>query len=178
MGGSLEIIGADEFDVGGDVGDDDDYEVGADDLEGLLGGGPRRRRGGRGGGRGGGRNPYARESGSRDARSLLIGFQSLAIPIGGSVVVEARPQMLFRPVRLVIGALVAPSFAIDDIKIGNRSQFIAAGSVPAEAFAQNAVHTPLKMDTCQISMSIILQVHNVSAAIADFRAAMFGDAVY
>ena len=182
----LEIVGADEFDdeVGGE--DDDeiggDYEVGDEDLEGLLGAAPRRRRGGlqRGGGGGRARRPGPRLGPMRsgDSRALLIGFVSLNVPGGASVVVSARPQVLFRPTRLVIPSAIASLFSLDDIKIGNRSQLIAAGPVPGEAFSSTAVNTPLRMDTCQVSMEIILQCANVSSGAADFRAAMFGDAVY
>lgn len=191
----LEIVGAEEFDdevgyddeIGADD-DDGDYEVGDEDLEGLLGAAPRRRgRPGRRGRRPPLRRPVRRmlPGGARvgpmrtgDSRALLIGFVSLAVPGGASVVVSARPQVLFRPTRLVIPSAIAALFSLDDIKIGNRSQLIAAGPVPGEAFSNTTVNTPLRMDTCQVSMEIILQCANVSAAPADFRAAMFGDAVY
>lgn len=187
---ALEIVGSDDID---EIGFDDEvggeYDVGDEDLEGLLGAVPRRRflqgRGGRGGR--GGRHPghnLQRTPGGRgpmrspDSRELLIGFVSLAVPGGSSVVVSARPQVLFRPTRLVIPSALAPSFSLDDIKIGNRSQLIAAGPVPGEAFSSTAVNTPLRMDTCQVSMEIILQCANITAGAVDFRAAMFGDAVY
>jgi hypothetical protein len=191
----LEIIGSDDIEEVG-YGDDEgggEFDVGDEDLEGLLGGGPRRGYGGRrqlsgqrgGRGRGGGRDwgrsgtPGGRgPMRSPDSRELLIGFVSLAVPGGSSVVVSARPQVLFRPTRLVIPSALAPSFSLDDIKIGNRSQLIAAGPVPGEAFSSTAVNTPLRMDTCQVSMEIILQCANITAGAIDFRAAMFGDAVY
>lgn len=172
----LEIVGAEDL-------DGDDYEVGDEDIEGMLGAVPRRRamvrrpqqpmqRAASFG------PPRVAQRGMPDSRALLIGFVYLQVAAGSSQVVSARPQVLFRPTRLVIPTAVAPLFSVDDIKIGNRSQLVAAGPVPAEAFSPSAFNTPLRMDTCQVSMEIILQISNLSAAPTDFRAAMFGDAVY
>lgn len=182
----LEIIGADEI-VGEDllddyIGDDDD-----DDIDALLGAAPRR----------GNRRAMfnrariqaaavhaargaaaVRTERPTEARELPIGFFFPAVAAGATETVTTRPQVLFRPTRLVVPSAVAPSFSIEDIKVGNKSQFIAAGPVPAEAFAQTAFNTPLKCDTCQISMDLIVEVENVSVAPADFRAVMFGNAVY
>jgi hypothetical protein len=176
---SLEIVGAEDLDDGTEIGDDD--------IEGMLGAYPQRR-GGRGGGGGGmammrrpsqgfGR-PQMQQRGASDSRELIVGFVYLQVAGGSSQVVTARPQVLFRPKRLLVPAAIASFFSIDDIKIGNRSQFVAAGPVPAEAFAPSAFGAALRMDTCQVSMEIILQVSNLSLAATDFRAAMFGDAVY
>jgi hypothetical protein len=182
---ALEIVGAEEFDDIGAEAEGDDFEVGGEDLEGLLGYAPRRRAVRRGPPPRRSTQTPARhrplavaQSGRNDARELILGFIYLAVPAGSSVVVAARPQVLFRGTRLVIAASCAPSFSVDDIKVGNRSQYVAAGPVPAEAFTQNAVNTPLSIDTCQVSMEIILQVSNFSLAACDFRAGMFGDAIY
>lgn len=191
-----DIVGADEI-IGDDYLDGDDY---AYDVEALLGApwGPlgRMRKGGLSrmvrpshratASRSLQQQALARAAGATtvraerpsEARQLFLGFESLAIAAAASADVTARPQILFRPTRLVVPAAVAPNFTIDDIKVGNKSQSVAAGSVPAEAFAQTAFNTPLKLDTCQISMDLILEVTNISAANADFRATMFGDAVY
>lgn len=198
---SLEIVGADEiigYDeiVGDDYLDDDDMDVSGDDyddIEALLGAVPGHRRRKRVGRRGHALararltaaavkaaqgSAMVREERPSEARNLVIGFQFLAVPAGATVTVTTRPQVLFRPTRLVVPSAVAPSFTIDDIKVGNRSQFVAAGPVPAESFSQTAFSTPLKIDTAQISMDLIVQATNISAAPADFRASMFGDAVY
>ncbi len=191
---ALEIVGADEIIgdeyIGDDDGDDDDdMEVGDDDLEGMLGASPRRRRRRRMGmparfraaalaARAAAGASVVRSERPTESRALVIGFSSLAVAALASSTVTSRPQVLFRPTRLVVPSAVAPSFTIDDIKVGNKSQLIASGAIPAEAFAQTAFNTPLKLDTCQISMDLIVVVTNVTAAAADFRASMFGDAVY
>jgi hypothetical protein len=201
---SLEIVGADEI-IGYDeiVGDDmledwfEEGDVGADydDLEAMLGAAPRRRgrlmgnaarRGAAlkrarlmaAASKAAGGSAMVRSESPTESRQLVIGLQSLAVPAGATVTVVTRPQILFRPTRLVVPSAVAPAFTIDDIKVGNKSQFVAAGPVPAEAFSQTAFSTPLKIDTAQISMDLIVQATNISAAPADFRASFFGDAVY
>jgi hypothetical protein len=185
----LEIVGADEI-IGDDYLEDEvgDNLVGDDDeIEALLGG-PQRRTAGR--------SRYARArvaaavakaaAGATvvraerptESRQLPIGFVSLAVAAGATVTVTTRPQILFRPTRLVIPSLTAPFFTIDDVKVGNKSQLIASGSIPAESFSQTAFNTPFKMDTCQISMDLIVETTNVDVAPHDFRATMFGDVVF
>jgi hypothetical protein len=178
----LEIVGADEI-----IGDDylDDYSVGATPRGGNLSqalaaraGGYRQARAAAAGAMAGGAATVVRTERPTESRELVIGLSSLAVAAAATATVTTRPQVLFRPTRLVVGSAFAPSFTIDDIKVGNKSQLIASGSIPAEAFAQTAFNTPMRMDTCQISMDLIVEATNVSAAAADFRAAMFGNAVY
>lgn len=193
--GAEEIIGEDELDY------EDDYE----DVDALLGQLPRptRRVMARRGiaaarrpilARRGYATPYqrartvaaavkqvegstlVRQSAPTKSRNLVIGFVQTAIAAAASATVTQRPQVLFRPQRVVVPASLAPNFTIDDIKVGNKSQLISAGAVPAEAFAQTSFGVEMKMDTCQISMDLILEVTNISAAASDFRASVYGEA--
>lgn len=112
------------------------------------------------------------------ARDLVIGFSSLGVAAGATVDVTQRPQVVFKPERIVVAATNAASFTIDDIKIGNKSQLVANGTIPAEAFTQGAFGVTMSMDTCDISQDFILEVTNTSAGALDFYAAVFGKAVY
>ena len=119
-----------------------------------------------------------REEGYSEGRTLVIGFEFLAIAAGASATVTQRPQVLFRPQRVVVPSAVAPNFTITDIKVGNKSQLVSSGPVPAEAFAQTSFGVQMKMDTCQVSMDLIIEVTNISGAPDDFRAAIYGSAAY
>lgn len=195
---AYEIVGADEI-IGEEYDDDEligEYEDDYDDVEALLGALPRRGRKGRRRRRPGRRyvSPYSRartvaaavkqvegstmvrQAAPTKSRALVIGFVSTGIAAAASATVTQRPQVLFRPQRVVVAGSLAPSFTVDDIRVGNKSQFISAGAVPAEAFSQTSFGVEMKMDTCQISMDLIIVVTNISAAAADFRASMYGEA--
>ena len=112
------------------------------------------------------------------SRALAFGMQSLAVAAAATVNVQVQPQVLFRPQRIVIPATIAPSFVINDIIVGNKSQLALAGAIPAEAFTQNADMAPtMLMDTLGISMQFTLNITSIAAAAVDFRAAVYGEAV-
>lgn len=183
--GADEIVGADALD------DDDDMEVGGDyelvgadddDVEGLLGAYPRRRRRRRRLRKAHAGQLAVRKAEPNAAQEMVLGIQSAStVAAGASEVITFRPQVLFRGTRLIIPDAIAPFFTIDDIKIGNQSQFAASGAVPAAAFGEsvNSSGRPnLVMKTAQVSQDIVMTITNRSGAAAQFRAALFGDAVY
>ena len=90
--------------------------------------------------------------------------------------VNAQPQVLFRPERLVIDQN-ANSWLVNDLRVGKNSQFVAAGSMPGAAFGANAFGVRLKCDTAQISQLITLNVTNNSGGALRFLGVLFGDAV-
>ncbi len=111
-------------------------------------------------------------------REYVMGFDSVAtIAAGASAIITTRPQVIFRPDRLVIPASIASSFLLNDLKVGKNSQFVAATAIPAEAFTQGAFGVRLKLDTAQVSQDIILNVTNTSGGALRFTAALIGPAV-
>jgi len=110
------------------------------------------------------------------ARRLVLPMSSTGtVAAGTSATITARPQTIaFKPQRITIPATVAPDFTIEDIKVGNKSQFAQSGSLPAEAFVQNAFDTSMDMDTVQTSQDFVIQLTNISGAARTFRAAVFG----
>lgn len=184
---ALQIVGADEI-VGYDELDDDG------DVEAMLGASPmsaalaRLRRGA---------SPAARRrtpvrvasrefavqtAQPKNAQTMVLGIESNGqVAAGASAVITFRAQVLFRGRRLLIPDSIASAFTVDDIKIGNASQFAASGAVPASAFGEsvNGAGTDnLVMGTAQVSQDIVMTVTNRSSAAVQFRAALFGDAVY
>lgn len=111
-------------------------------------------------------------------REYVMGFDSVTtVAAGATAIITTRPQVVFRPDRLVIPASIASSFLINDLKVGKNSQFVAATAVPAEAFTQGAFGVRLKLDTAQVSQDIILNVTNTSGGALRFTAALIGPAV-
>jgi len=108
-------------------------------------------------------------------REQLLGFFFAAIPAGATRDVISRPQTIFRGERLVIpAALVGVFFSIEDIKVGNVSQFVASGPVPAVTFSEQGVGVRLALDTAQPAMDVALRVTNLDVAPHDFRASLIG----
>ncbi len=111
-------------------------------------------------------------------RQLILGFSSTGtVAAGATVDIIQRPQLTFRPERVIIPAAIGANFNVADIRIGKDSQFLSAGVIPAAVFAEGAFGVRLKMDTAQIAMDIDLRVTNISAGALNFFAAMIGDSV-
>ena len=135
-----------------------------------------------------GGQPVVQERQLRDTRALALGFFQPGIGLGTNFNVTSRPQVLFRGERLVIpdspaypgqtGATQADSFLINDIKIGNKSQLVEATSLPARAFAENAVGVRLSLDTASIAQDVVVAVSNVDITAATFRAVLFGTSAF
>jgi hypothetical protein len=111
------------------------------------------------------------------SREYVVGFGITTVTAGSTVPITVQPQVLFRPERLVVPSNIAIDFMLTDLKVGKNTQFTAAGSVPAVVFSESAFGVRLKLDTCQISMQIIIGVQNLSSKDRNFMAAMIGPAV-
>ncbi len=107
-------------------------------------------------------------------REFPMGFGLTAIAAGAQQIINANPQVNFRPSRLVIPDNVAPSFMVNDFKIGMRSQLVAPGALPAASFTEKAVGTAMSLDTVNVGQFVTLDVTNVSTQAANFTASLFG----
>jgi hypothetical protein len=88
--------------------------------------------------------------------------------------ISANPQQLFRPERFVIPASLAPSFTIQDIKVGNVSQFPNAGDIPGEVFAQNSYDDGIRFDTVNPAINLQVSCTNITGGSLTFRGAFKG----
>ncbi len=112
------------------------------------------------------------------ARLFPLGFVQLAVAAASTATITSRPQILFRPQRIVIPTSVGTNFVITDIRIGKDSQLVQATELPAEIFSPVAVGVMLTLDTAQQGCDVSLTVRNTDGANPhDFRATMFGAAV-
>ncbi len=113
------------------------------------------------------------------SRRLVLGMSSTGTVASGALAtITARPQNLaFKPERIVIPATIASDFLITDIKVGNVSQLVQSGTLPAEAFTQQLFDGKMEMDTVNTSQDFVLQIQNTAGAARSFNAAVYGLAV-
>jgi len=118
-----------------------------------------------------------RSRGPRALRQYPLGFSKAAVAPSATVQVISRPQVTFRPQRIVIPASVASNFSIADVRIGKNSQLVSSDELPAELFLPDAVNVLLALDTANIGQDVELTVRNLDASNSqDFRGAMIGTA--
>jgi hypothetical protein len=122
----------------------------------------------------GGGGPYETPMVGNGPREFPMGFGITPVAMGANVIINAQPQVNFRPSRLVIPDSIAPSFMINDFKIGMRSQLVAPGSIPAQSFTQTAVGTAMALDTVNVGQFTTLDVTNVASQTVNFAASLFG----
>lgn len=116
--------------------------------------------------------------GPTKAREYPIGLDSGAnVAAGTQATVTARPQVIFRGERLVIPSDIAGNFVIDDIRVGNKSQLVATGAIPARVFNEDGTGVNLSLDTCQVAMDLVVVATNISGAATRFRGSIIGKAV-
>lgn len=111
------------------------------------------------------------------ARKTVSPVVATAVGGGLNAVITAQPQTLFRPERFVIPASIAPSFTIQDIKVGNVSQFPNTGDIPGEMFAQNSFDTGIRLDTVNPAINLSVAVTNITGGTLTFRAGFYGTLV-
>lgn len=74
--------------------------------------------------------------------------------------VNAFPQRGFKPHRLVVPSTLGPLFKINDIKVGQETQFVASGTIYGECFSEVAVAVYLKGTPARLGNNIVLNVTN------------------
>jgi len=115
-------------------------------------------------------------------RAFPMGFFSAAVGKSAQTTVTEKPQVIFRGSRLVLPDELTPAapignpFRLNDLKVGQRSQFVSATRIPAIVFSFQGVGVALSLDTCSTGQDITLVVTNTDAAAThDFEAALIGD---
>ncbi len=75
-----------------------------------------------------------------------------------SAQITSRPQSVaFRPERIIIGNR-PNEWIVNDVKVGNRSQFAQSGDVPGEMFAATTIDGYVSMETVQSAMDFVMVV--------------------
>lgn len=110
-------------------------------------------------------------------RRFPLGIVPTSVPALGAATIPAVPQDLFRTERLVIPSSIAFDFGLLDVKVGNTSQLVSGGEVPAALFSEVAIDTNVHFKTAAIGNQITLSVRNKTAGAIDFSAGMIGTTV-
>ena len=112
-----------------------------------------------------------------------IGFVSgapgpaAAVAAGAQVLITTQPQTWFKPMRLVIPGSIAPFFTVDNIIVGNKSQFPSPIALPGETFIPEAEAVVLDLATVDPAINLTLAVTNISGVPLIFRATFVGKQV-
>jgi hypothetical protein len=98
---------------------------------------------------------------NREVLPLSTGLS--LVGIAQTVAITSRPQRVaYRPERLFISSndptLGAAAWTVNDLTIGNRSQFAQQGSLPGDMFANVAIDSYFTFETAQTAMDIVLTV--------------------
>jgi hypothetical protein len=119
----------------------------------------------------------------RAGREVLPMSTGVAILPSQSAQITARPQRVaFRPERVFISNAGtsggAADWIVNDIKIGNRSQFSQSGDIPGDMFATNAIDGFVSFETAQTAMDVVMVVTYIGTneSGAAFYASIVGTA--
>lgn len=115
--------------------------------------------------------------GPSSAGVQAIGFFQAGVGAGLQAIVTTQPQTWFKPMRLVVPDSIAPFFTIDNIIVGNKSQFPSPVPLPAETFIPGAEAVVMELDTVNPALNLTLVVTNISGVAQNFRATFVGKQV-
>lgn len=87
------------------------------------------------------------------------------VPFASTAQITSRPQRVaFRPERVFVssadvgGSGSAANWIINDITIGNRSQFAQSGALPGDMFSNVAIDSFVTFETAQTAMDVVMIV--------------------
>jgi hypothetical protein len=155
-------------DAGDDMGDDmGDDSAGWDDAN-MVVSGRRRRRGG-----GGGSGRRSQPSG----QTQVLPFPRTVMTTLLQSTIQQFPQRPFQTRRLVIGSSIGVFFSIEELKIGQDSMFVQAGSVDFEIFNQTGNGVALLGFIARPGVTITLTITNRDTQTRTFSAGIIGTAL-
>lgn len=98
------------------------------------------------------------------------------VAAGATEVIQASPQLTFKPQRFIVPSTIAPNFVINEIKIGTMPQSVDASGVGTSAtvYSEVAQNNLCDFDTAPVGILVTLSVTNISAGSLDFRGTMIG----
>lgn len=105
-----------------------------------------------------------------DGITFLSHQSNGTVAAGAMCTMVVRPQIpLVEPYKLFIPRWIAANFTIEDVRVGNRSQFPQAQSMLAEQFSHGDGHE-FKCEKIYVAMDFLMMVTNISGACQTFRA--------
>jgi hypothetical protein len=106
-----------------------------------------------------------------------IGFFQAGVAAGTQATITTQPQTWFKPQRLVVPDSIGPFFTIDNIVIGNISQFPSPVPLPAEMFGPAAQAVVMDLATVNPALNLTIVATNISGVPQNFRAGFIGKEV-
>jgi hypothetical protein len=120
--------------------------------------------------------------------TACLGFNLGNVPPNGNLILQAMPQLVFRPERFCISRECAGHFLITDLKVGMNSQFVSSEPIPARLFGVENVHRlreveseddfdtaiPIVFDTAFPGMLVTVGVKRIDNSTIPFECVMVG----
>jgi hypothetical protein len=111
---------------------------------------------------------------TRVSTDYVVGFGLHMVPARERLVVSVRPDVAFRPVRLVIPSEVARHFQVVSVEIGLKNQIVSIFALPAVMFTEQAHGVHLGMDVASPTDNVSVTVVNTSDAEQNFQCGLVG----
>jgi hypothetical protein len=105
----------------------------------------------------------------------------LAILASATSTVTVQPQRLIQILSLMVPSALQTLFDIDDIRVGQQTQFITTGRVPAACFSEvaNGDRSKVKFDSADVGNTVAIDFVNLDAVNTQtIRGTLFAVAVY
>jgi hypothetical protein len=111
------------------------------------------------------------------ARRFPLGFDSVTpVPAGAVISIQSRPQVTFKPQRLIIPSTIGPSFLILALSVGKNPQTVAVSPNLGLVFSEQGWGVDLDCDTANIGQDVTMQVQNITGAPVRFFGSLIGPA--
>jgi hypothetical protein len=107
----------------------------------------------------------------------VLGFGSTTVTGLGRATVSVRPNVAFRPERLVVPSGIAGSFMVEGIEVGGVRQLASVGGVPAVVFTERSLDVCMRMDVARPGDFVSVTILNQDVNERVFQCAMFGPRV-
>ena len=107
-------------------------------------------------------------------RILILPIPRTTVPAGATATIDIQPQDLFRAQRMLIPSDIAFDFEIQDIKVGQKPQFVQSGSIPAAVFSEVSVGSAVSFDSADIGNILNIVIKNNSLGPLDFAGTFLG----
>ena len=106
------------------------------------------------------REPERRSDSDEDGPVLAFGPQAVAPD--AVMVFQMIPQIPFRPVRMILAPSCADRVQVEDIRVGNRSQFVSPTPIGGWAFSPANMSAKLTFDTVNVGQFLIVCIRNIT----------------
>jgi hypothetical protein len=118
---------------------------------------------------------YLRDMGAptmANRQVLPMNTGTTPVPINATAQITSRPQRVaFRPERVFVsssdigGSGTAANWIVNDITIGNKSQFAQSGALPGDMFSSTAIDSFVTFETAQTAMDVVMIVTYQGATV-------------